>query len=133
MKRESKRIEPMHTEGAMTDGAASQTPVPVKRWALLRRIAPALGLIFLSPLTAEYLYGYDTSTGNFIAMFVGLSFFAPLYGGATLIVREVARRTGRGWPTMILLALGFGMIQPGLVDHSLFNPSYRDIDYWQSI
>jgi hypothetical protein len=111
----------------------SQQPRSVRRRLWLRRIAPALGVFFLAPLTAEYLIGYDTSTGDFGALLFGLLFFAPLYGGPALIIREVVRRSGRGWPTMILLALGFGIIQAGLIDHSLFNPSYRDIEYWQDM
>lgn len=34
---------------------------------------------------------------------------------------------------MILLGLAFGVAQAGLIDHSLFNTSYRDIDYWQEL
>jgi len=91
----------------------------------LQRIAPALGLFFLAPLTAEYLIGYLPVTGNFVQMLVDLWIFAPLYGGAALIIRETARRTCRGWPTMILLSVAFGIFQAGLVDHSLFNPAYH--------
>ncbi len=98
----------------------------------LRRVAPALGLFLLAPLTAEYLLGYDTSTGDIGALLAGLLFFAPLYGGPALLIREAARRSGRGWPTMLLLALAFGVLQPGLVDHSLFNPAYRDIESWEA-
>jgi hypothetical protein len=97
----------------------------------IKRIAPAIGVFFLAPLTAEYLIGYDTSTGDFAALLFGLLFFGPLYGGPALIIREVARRSGRGWLTMILLAFAFGVLHPALIDHSLFNPSYRDIEYWQ--
>jgi hypothetical protein len=98
---------------------------------MLRRVAPFLALYLFAPFTAEYLIGYDTSTGDPGQLLIGLLFFAPLYGGAAVIVRETARRTGRGWPTMILLALAFGLVQAGLVDHSLFNDSYRDIPYWE--
>jgi hypothetical protein len=97
---------------------------------MLRRIAPALGLLLLAPVCAEYLSGYDDSTGNVAALLEGLFLFAPLYGGAALIIREVTRRTGRGWPAMLLLGLAFGVLQAGLIDHSMFNPSYRDIEYW---
>lgn len=55
----------------------------------------------------------------------------PLYGGAALVIREAARRAGRGWPAIMLLALAFGVLQPGLIDQAMFNPSYRDIDYLQ--
>jgi hypothetical protein len=97
------------------------------------RLALALGLFFLAPATAEYLTGYDSTTGNPSELFAGLLILAPLYGGPALIIRELARRTGRGWPTMLLLGLAFGLIEAGLVDHSLFNTSYRDIDYWQGM
>jgi hypothetical protein len=96
---------------------------------MLRRIAPALGLLVLAPVCAEYLAGYDDSTGNLSELLGGLFLFAPLYGGAALIIREVTGRTGRGWPAMLPLGLAFGVLQAGLIDHSMFNPSYRDIDY----
>jgi hypothetical protein len=101
--------------------------------ALPRRLAPAFGLLLLAPVCAEYLYGYDDSTGDLAALAGGLVLFGPLYGGAALIIREVARRAGRGWPTILLLGLGFGVLQAGLIDHSMFNPSYRDIDYWPEL
>lgn len=104
---------------------------PRRSW--LRRVAPALGVFFLAPLFAEYLIGYDTSTGNPRELLVGLLFFGPLYGGPALLIREVTRRANRGWPTIILLAFGFGIIQAGLIDHSIFNPAYRDIAWWQDM
>lgn len=91
----------------------------------LQRIAPALGLFFLAPVTAEYLIGYLPVTGDLVQMLVDLWLFAPLYGGAALIIREAARRTGRGWPAIILLSAAFGVFQAGLVDHSLFDPAYH--------
>jgi hypothetical protein len=81
-------------------------------------------------VTAEYLTGYDDSVGRPAELLVGLLFFGPLYGGPALLIREAARRTGRGWPTILLLATAFGLFEAGLVDQSLFNTSYRDIDYW---
>jgi hypothetical protein len=86
---------------------------------MLRRIAPAVGLFFLSPLVAEFLLGNLS-----IASIAGLLFLAPMYGGGALLIREVARRTGRGWPTIILLALAYGIVEEGLVTQSLFNPHY---------
>jgi len=95
-----------------------------------RRIAPALALFFLSPVCAEYLYGYDTSTGHLGELLAGLLILAPLYGGAAVLIRETARRAGRGWPSMFLLAFGFAVAEAGLVDQALFNDSYRDIATW---
>jgi hypothetical protein len=116
-----------------TNVVSSQQTFILRAGSWLRRIAPALGVFLMAPLTAEYLLGYDTSTGDLGALLLGLIFFAPLYGGPALLIREIARRAGRGWPSMLLLGIGFGVIQAGLIDHSLFNTSYRDIDYWQEL
>jgi hypothetical protein len=95
------------------------------------RLAPAVGLFFLAPLTAEYLIGYLDSTGSLPRLLFGLLFFGPLYGGAALTIREITRRSGRGWLTIILLSFAFGVFQAGLVDHSLFNMSYLDFEWME--
>lgn len=111
----------MRSPGGMHDTRKSEAP------EFLQRIAPALGLFFLAPVTAEYLIGYLPVTGDLVQMLVDLWLFAPLYGGAALIIREAARRTGRGWPAIILLSAAFGIFQAGLVDHSLFDPAYHGV------
>src|SRR3954468_2738552 len=87
----------------------------------IRRAAPAIALFFLSPLVAEFLLGDFT-----VAQLPFLILLAPAYGGAAVVLREVTRRTGRGWPTMLLLALAYGVIEEGLETQSLFNPDYLD-------
>ncbi|WP_201787181.1 hypothetical protein [Actinoplanes sp. TFC3] len=85
----------------------------------MRRIAPALALFLLSPLVAEFLLGdFTLSTLPFLVL------LAPMYGGGALIIREVARRTGKGWPSIVLLALAFGIFEEGVTTQSLFNPDY---------
>ena len=93
----------------------------------LRRIAPALALLVLSPLVAEFLLG-DFSIRQ-IGLIVVL---LPQYGGGALLVRETTRRAGKGWPSMILLALAYALIEEGFTTQSLFNPNYaglRLLDY----
>jgi hypothetical protein len=102
------------------------TPPPA-RWRL------ALGLLLLAPLCAEYITGYDTTTGNFLALLGSLLIFAPLYGAPALLIREVARRSGMGWPGILALAMALGILQAGVVDQSLFSESYRGIDYWDDL
>ncbi len=58
-----------------------------------------------------------------------LLFLAPLYGSAALLIREIVRRTGRGWPSVLLLAAAFAVVQAGVVDQSLFNPAYGRYDF----
>jgi hypothetical protein len=88
------------------------------------RVAPAAGLFLLSPLVAEYLLGNIAVSG-----ILGVLALAPMYGGGAPLIREAARRAGRGWPTMLLLAVAYGVLQPGLLDQSLFNPSYEGYDF----
>jgi hypothetical protein len=85
----------------------------------MRRIAPAVALYFLAPFVAEFLLGDFPIT--MILLIFPLSF---MYGGGALFIRELVRRTGRGWPTIILLALAFGVVEEGLLTQSLFNPDY---------
>ena len=99
----------------------------------VRRLAPVLLVLVLAPVTAEYLIGYDDITGNVAAYLFGLLFFGPLYGAPAVLVRELTRRRGLGWPTMLLLATAFGLVEAGLIDQSLFDPSYRDISFWDTL
>jgi len=84
----------------------------------------AIGLFFLSPLVAEYLLG----NVPFEAV-PWLGFLAPMYGGGALLIREFARHTGRGWRAMIPLAAAYGLLEAGILDQSLFNPSYEGFDF----
>jgi hypothetical protein len=82
---------------------------------------------------AEYLVGYDDTIGDPAALIFGLFVFVPVYGAPAVLIREAVRRTGRGWPSIFLLAAAFGVIQAGLLDQSLFNPHYRGIGYWDHL
>lgn len=85
----------------------------------LRRTAPALLLLLLAPLVAEFLLG-DFSVRRLYLVLAVL----PQYGCGALLIREVVRRTGRGWPSMLLLAAAYGLIEEGYTTQSLFNPNY---------
>jgi hypothetical protein len=92
--------------------------------------AQVAALLLLSPICAEYILGYDDSTGRPLELLNGLVVFVPIYGAAALFVREAVRRTGRGWPSMLLLATAFAVVQPGVIDQSLFSADYREIAGW---
>ncbi|HEU5079115.1 MAG TPA: hypothetical protein VFT72_07870 [Opitutaceae bacterium] len=84
-----------------------------------RRVAPAFVLFFMSPFVAEFLLGNIS-----ISAMAGILFMGPLYGGGAILIREFARRHGRGWPTIVLLALAYGLVEEGIVIQTLFNPNY---------
>jgi hypothetical protein len=86
----------------------------------MRRRAPVFALFFLSPLLGEYFSG---TTLPIVLIFLIVP-FALFYGSGAMLIREVTRRTGRGWPTIILLGLAFGVFEEGVITQSLFNPNY---------
>ena len=60
-----------------------------------------------------------------------VAFFAMLYGCPALLIREIAWRTGRGWPAILLLSAAAGLLQAGVIDQSLFSDSYGDVRGWE--
>ncbi|GAA0794952.1 hypothetical protein [Spirilliplanes yamanashiensis] len=83
---------------------------------------PVFALLLLAPWAAECSWGgFAPADVPFVVVVL-----APMYGGAAVLIREVARRTGGGWPAIVLLAAAFGWVQAGLVDQSLFNPRFLD-------
>jgi hypothetical protein len=79
-----------------------------------------VSLAIASPVCAEFVQGYLPVTGDPLGLLAALIILAPLYGGAALLIREAAVRTGRGWPGILLLAAAFGVLQAGVIDLSLF-------------
>jgi hypothetical protein len=108
----------MPVDRSAVQGAGSSEGIdpPSRR----RRLVPVAALMLLAPWAAECSWGGFTASGFLPVVF----FLAPMYGGAAVLIRETARRTGGGWPAMVLLAAAFGVFQAGLVDQSLFNPAY---------
>ena len=82
-------------------------------------MAPVLLLLVIAPLVAEFLLGDVT-----LASLPALVLFIPLYGGGAVLIREVVRHTGGGWPAIVLFAAAYGVIEEGLATQSLFNPDY---------
>lgn len=94
------------------------------------RIVPVAMLSVLSPLTAEFLLGDQylqglASAPTQIGMFAA---FALFYGMAAVLIRELGRRLRVGWPGLLLLALGYGIFEEGLITQTLFNPRYLGLD-----
>jgi hypothetical protein len=82
-------------------------------------MAPVLLLLVIAPLVAEFLLGDVT-----LASLPALVLFIPLYGGGAVLIREVVRRGGGGWPAIVVFAAAYGVVEEGLATQSLFNPDY---------
>jgi hypothetical protein len=87
-----------------------------------RRRRLAWSLVLAAPLVAEFV------SGNLPIVYVWLLVvYAPLYGGAALLVRELGRRSVRPWSVIVTLGLAFGVFEEAFLSFSLFNPDYADL------
>ncbi|MFF9478564.1 hypothetical protein [Streptomyces sp. NPDC014733] len=106
----------------MSSDPAVLAPSARRPW--WRRAAPVTGLLLLSPFCAEYLIGYQGVLTSPVELLVAVVLVLPIYGAPAVLIRDLTRRAGRGWPTLLLLATAAGLIQAGWIDQSLFN--HRD-------
>ena len=87
--------------------------------------SPALVLFFLSPMIGELLSGSAPPAEFFNPL--GFIMLAVLYGGGVLLVRELVHRWHRGWPTLLVLGVAYGIAEEGLMCKSFFDPSWMDL------
>jgi hypothetical protein len=90
----------------------------------MKRFAPVIALVLLAPFVGEYLLGNLS-----VRVLLALPFLVPMYGCGALLIREVVRRTGFGWPAILLLGAAYGVVEAGLADQSLFNPTFEGHDF----
>lgn len=86
----------------------------------MRRAPVIITLVVLAPTIAELSIGdlpFDL-TG-----LVSLLFVTPIYGAGAVLVRELVRRGGRGWPSILLLGVAYGLVEEGIGLQSLFSPT----------
>ncbi len=82
--------------------------------------------MFLSPGIPEYLSGSSpvaalvTNPGQFAFQIVAN---LGLYGPGVLLVREATIRWRKGWATILLLGVAYGILEEGVALSTLFNPS----------
>lgn len=77
-----------------------------------------LTLVVLAPLVAELTWGSTRAS-----QIVGLALYWPAYGAGALLVREVVHRTGRGWASVLVLGVVYGLLEEGLALQSLTSPT----------
>src|SRR5208282_1582043 len=91
------------------------------------RAYPILCLAILTPGIPEYL-----STSSSLLTVVTLPFFFPIqmainvgqYTAGALLIREAVIRWHKGWGTVFLLGLAYGITEEGLGDNTLFNSNH---------
>ena len=92
----------------------------------MRRVwQPAVVLVLLSPVVGELLSGSSPPAEFFNPLtFVLLTAF---YGSGALLVRELTVRWKKGWPSILLLGMAYGIVEEGLAVKSFFDPAWMDL------
>ncbi|WP_405056327.1 hypothetical protein OG474_26750 [Kribbella sp. NBC_01505] len=82
-------------------------------------------LVLLTPLVAEFALGTVP-----VRMLYLVLMYIPIYGAGALLIRELARRVGGGWPTIALLGVCYGLLEEGLALQSLTSPHLYGAAEW---
>jgi hypothetical protein len=78
-----------------------------------------MSLYLLSPVIAELVLGASPPI-NFVLLSWSL---IPMYGGGAILIRELALRWGRGWPTIIALGIAYAIAEEGIAVRTFFDPT----------
>ena len=87
---------------------------------------PLLCLLILTPGIPEYLSG--SSNMAFLVLnppvfFLFLAANLALYGPGVILIREAKIRWNKGWASVFLLGVAYGIVEEGLALRTLFNPT----------
>jgi len=98
---------------------------------MLRRLRkPHIVLFFLSPFVVELMTGSAPPLEFFNP--VGFLFIVTWYGCGVLLVREIAFRKQLDWKGILLLGMGFGILEEGIFVKTFFDPYAVDLDMFST-
>jgi hypothetical protein len=92
----------------------------------MKRIPPWLTLLLLAPLLGEIVSGHQPPLELCNPISVALLMLP--YGLGALICRELTRRWKKGWVSLILLAVAYGVYEEAIVVRSFFDPNWAELD-----
>jgi hypothetical protein len=82
-------------------------------------------LVVLTPVIAELALGSTPISYGFLVLL-----WIPVYGALALLIRELVTRTGRGWPSLILLGVGYELLEDGIGLQALTSPHLYGAAEW---
>ncbi len=96
-----------------------------KKGSRLRNAAPGLVLFLIAPFVGEVLPGVRP----IVSMLNPINFIilTTLYGSGAVIIRETVLRWRKGWPSVFLLGLAYGVVEEGIGAQSFVNPSWAGL------
>ena len=88
-------------------------------------IYPVITLLILAPLLGEMISGSSPPKEYFQPIpFVLLTM---LYGVGAVIIREIAVRWKKGWVSILIMGMAYGIFEEGIMVRSFFDPGWQDL------
>lgn len=103
----------------------------------MKRLSTTMTLLLLSPLLGELVSAHQTLF-QFINPIAFVLTALP-YGFGALICRELTVRWGKGWASLVLLGIAYGLYEEAVVARSFWDPDWaelgalRDYTYWRGV
>jgi hypothetical protein len=85
-----------------------------------------LVLYVLAPFIGEVISN-STPIAVVLANPIQFLYEMGLYGSGAVLIRELARRRGLGWGSILFFGAAYGILEEGLVVTSWFNPYFGDV------
>jgi hypothetical protein len=92
---------------------------------VVRNRKAAWTLALLVPLIAELTFGSTPLRFGYLILL-----WLPIYGAGVLLIRELTVRTGRSWPSIILLGVAYELAEDGLGLQALTSPHLYHAADW---
>ncbi|MBI9051092.1 MAG: hypothetical protein JEZ00_16845 [Anaerolineaceae bacterium] len=90
-----------------------------------RRISPAVALWFIAPIFGELFSG--SAPLNEYLNPITILLFGMLYGSGAILIREFIVRFKKGWISLLLMGMAYGIYEEGLMVRSFFDPHWVDL------
>ena len=103
----------------------------------LQRLSPGMALLLLAPVLGELVSGHQTLFQFINPLAFVLS--ALPYGCGAIVCRELKIRWDKGWVSLALLGIAYGLYEEALVARSFWDPDWaelgalRDYSYWRGV
>ena len=76
-----------------------------------------MALFLLSPIIAELMLGSSPPLAFVLLSWTNI----PMYGGGAVLIRELAIRWRKGWPTIIALGVAYAVAEEGIIIRTFFD------------
>ena len=78
---------------------------------------PGMSLYLLSPVIAELMLGSSPPLTFALLSWTDI----PMYGGGAILIRELALRWRKGWPTIVALGVAYAIAEEGIAIRTFFD------------